>query len=103
MNLTININKLKDISIESCLNHSPVIPELEKLTQEKVQQSIIKLKKYRKTTDPLDDKLKFLLEQCLLRVSTHPILLEHKNSIDETYIYTLIKKQLYLQLPNLFQ
>ncbi|SHK47460.1 hypothetical protein [Tepidibacter formicigenes] len=103
MNLTISINKLKDISIENCLNYSPIIPEFEKLAQEKIQQSIIKLKKYRKNTDPLDDKLKFILEQCLLRVSTHKIFLEHKDSIDEIYIYTLIKKQLYLQLPNLFQ
>lgn len=102
MHLTIDLNLFYEITIENCLNCN-IAEELEKMVQDKIQSSINKMSKYKKTLPSSEDKIKFILSQSLLKISSSKILLKNKDNPNLTLelLYTIIKKQFYIQVPFL--
>lgn len=100
MNLTIDLNLFHEIKIENCLNFTLSLP-LEKMIEQKVQNCINKMNKYKEQLSTKEDKIKFILEQSLLKISSNRIFLKNKDNLSLELLYTMIKKQFYIQVPFL--
>lgn len=100
MNLNLNMTLFNEITLNNCLNYS-VIEDMEKMVHDKVQSSINKMSKYKKSLTTKEDKIRFILEQSLLKISGNNVFLKNKNALNLELLYTIIKKQIYLQSPFL--
>lgn len=98
MTITIDLTLFNNIKIENCLNYT-ANANLEKMIEQKVQTSINKIDKYKEQLSTKEDKIKFILEQSLLKISGNKVFLNNKVSLE--LLYTIIKKQFYIQVPFL--
>lgn len=101
MNITIDLTLFDNLTIEDCLNYT-ANTTLEKVVEQKVQTSINKMSKYsHQLNTNKKSKIKFLLEQSLLKISSNRIFLKNKDNLSLELLYTIIKKQFYIQVPFL--
>lgn len=100
MIITLDLTLFHNITLENCLNYT-LNASLEKMVEQKVQNCINKISKYNEHLMTKEDKIKFLLEQSLLKITSNKIFIKNKDTLSLELLYTLIKKQLYIQVPFL--
>lgn len=102
--LTIQVQDFLNISLEDCLNYTPY-EKLENTIKSSTESLIKKITNDTNNILPKEDKIVYFLQQMLLRISTHDkwISLRDKHNLDQNYLYTVIKKHLYLYAPEFIQ
>lgn len=101
--ITVNIEQFKSITMEDCLNYVPD-EKLESIVKSYVSNllKIMRDKRYASLTK--EDKLQFFLQQLLLKITANSIWItsRDKSQLDQQYLYTVIRKHLFLMDPNFF-
>lgn len=103
MILSLNIEEFQEISIDECLNYAPYVP-LESTIRSKFKNTVQILKTSNYSTSTKDEQIKFLLEQILLKTTSTQTWISHqtKYNLSQKYLYTIIKKYLFIYCPELF-
>lgn len=99
--LNINILKFKSILLEECLNYVPY-KKLESIVKSSTETLVKKINGDESSVSIAEDRVAYFLEQILLRLSGHEswINTRDKYNLDQKYLYTVIKKYLYLSAPD---
>lgn len=101
--ITVNIEQFKSITMEDCLNYTPD-KKLESLVGSCVSNSLKILKSNKQGSATKEDRVKFLLQHVLLKASANTtwITTRDKSNLDQLYLYTVIRKHLFIMDPNFF-
>lgn len=101
--ITVDVEQFKSITMEDCLNYIPE-DKLENTVKSHVSNvlKILNDKKYVSLSK--EDKLQFLLQQLLLKITANSIWITNrdKSQLDQKYLYTVIRKHLFLLDPTFF-
>ncbi|GAA0123452.1 hypothetical protein UT300018_27700 [Clostridium faecium] len=102
--LTVQVQDFLNISIEDCLNYTPH-EKLENTIKSSTESLIKKITNDMDNTLSEEDLIEYFLQQILLRISAHDkwISLRDKHNLDQDYLYTVIKKHVYLYAPEFLQ
>lgn len=101
--ITVDVEQFKNITMKDCLNYTPD-KKLESLVGSCVSNSLKILKSKKQGSTTKEDRIKFLLQNILLKVSTNAtwITTRDKSNLDQLYLYTVIRKHLFIKDPNFF-
>lgn len=101
--ITVNVEQFKSLTMEDCLNYIPE-EKLENVVKSHVL-SVLKLLKDKKYASlSMEDKMQFFLQQLLLKITANNIWItsRDKSNLDQKYLYTVIRKHLFLIDPSFF-
>lgn len=101
--ITVNVEQFKSLTMEDCLNYIPE-EKLENVVKSHVSNVLKMLKDKRYISLSKEDKLQFLLQQLLLKITANSIWItsRDKSQLDQQYLYTVIRKHLFLLDPTFF-
>ncbi|WP_072724163.1 hypothetical protein [Tepidibacter thalassicus] len=97
--LKIDLQLFNIITIENCLNCTPVLHKLDQLIYNKTKAIITKSQ----NIPDKQEQLLFILTQSLLRISREAtwLKLQKEHNLCLQYLYTLIKRQIYMNNPEI--
>jgi len=101
--ITVEVEQFKNITMKDCLNYTPD-KKLESLVGSCVSNSLKILKSKKQGSTTKADQIEFLLQHVLLKVSSNItwITTRDKSNLDQLYLYTVIRKHLFIMDPNFF-
>lgn len=100
--INLNLQQFLSICMEDCLNYNPH-QELENIVKQYANALVKSLRSSNYRNLSTEDKLDYFLKQILLKIATHNvwIKLSIENNLNQNYLYTVIKKYLFLYAPEL--
>ncbi|AOY75390.1 hypothetical protein [Clostridium formicaceticum] len=100
--ITVNLDQFLNISLEECLNYTPY-SQIESIVKSNTESIVKSIKTIKYKNLPDNEKLLVFLKSILLKITIHRNWIDMRDTydLDQQYLYTVIKRYLYINYPEL--